>query len=116
MSADTATSRRRTKKQEAQPQVQPQSADEFAEAIGRVEETAGQLFDVDRRVHSVGVALKPNGKPFYRAVRNVKKIVAQSAAVPMLTVKAVSAGLKPPFPVVFVNAQNDAAPLFKMPF
>jgi hypothetical protein len=96
--------------------LKPQSADELAEAIGRVEETAGRVFDVDRRVHSLGVSLNAAGKPIYRAVRNVKKIVAQNAAVPMLTAKAVSTALKPPFPVVFVNAKNDAAPLFRMPF
>jgi hypothetical protein len=86
----------------------------MAEAIGRVEETAGKLFDLDRRVHSVGVALASNGKPCYRAVRNVKKIVAQIAPVPKLSVKA-AAGISP-FPVVFVDAQDDAKALFKLPF
>jgi hypothetical protein len=102
------------KKQPAKPsQVPPHASAEFAEAIGRVEETAGKLFDADVRVHAVGVAMDANGRPFYRAVRNIHKIVTQAAKQPMLAAKAVSAA---PFPVVFVDAKNDATPLFRMPF
>jgi hypothetical protein len=94
----------------------PQSSDELAEAIGRVEETAGRLFDVDQRVHAVGVALNPKGKPFYRAVRNVKKIVPLTGGVKPLSAKAMTAAVQPPFPVVFVDAKNDVEPHFRLPF
>jgi hypothetical protein len=113
MAADTATSRRRKSTKKA---AQPQSHDELAEAVGHVEETAARLFDVDRRVHAVGVSLNGEGKPFYRAVRNVKKIVPQTAAQPMTAKAAAAAAKQPPFPVVFVDAENDAAPLLRLPF
>jgi hypothetical protein len=110
---DTTISRRRSATISA---TKPQSNDELAEAVGRVEETAGRLIEVDSRVHAVGVSLSPAGKPFYRAVRNVKKIVPQSAKQPMLTASAAAAATKPPFPVKFVDATDDARAQFRMPF
>jgi len=89
------------------------SKDQLAEAIGHVQDAAGQLFEQDARVHAVGVGIATDGTPVYRAVRNKKKIVAQSAT---LTLKAANAIVKAPFPIVFVDAQNDAAPLYRMPF
>lgn len=89
------------------------SKDQLAEAIGHVEDAAGQLFEQDARVHAVGVGIAADGSPVYRAVRNKKKIVAQGAT---LTLKAANAMIKAPFPIVFVDAQNDAAPLYRMPF
>ena len=88
------------------------SKDQLAEAIGGVEAAAAQLFEQDARVHAVGVGIASDSTPVYRAVRNMKKIVAQSAK---LTIKAAKA-LQTPFPIVFVDAKNDPAPLFRMPF
>jgi hypothetical protein len=87
--------------------------DQLTEAIAHVEDAAGQLFEQDARVHAVGVGMAPDGSPVYRAVRNKRKIVAQGAT---LTLRAARATIKAPFPIVFVDAQNDAAPLFRMPF
>lgn len=89
------------------------SRDQLAEAIGGVKDAAAQLFEQDSRVHAVGVGIASDGSPVYRAVRNMKKIVAQAAK---LTIKAAKAKVQTPFPIVFVDAKNDAVPLFRMPF
>lgn len=89
------------------------SKSQLADAIGGVENAAAQLFEQDARVHAVGVGIGADGTPVYRAVRNKKKIVAQDAK---LTLKSAKANIKVPFPVVFVDATRDAAPLVRVPF
>jgi hypothetical protein len=80
---------------------------ELEDAVAGVDEAAGKLFHADPRVHAVGVGLQ-QGRPIYRAVRNTRKIVAQAIAL----------SAKPPklaFPVMFVEAERDAAPLARVP-
>jgi Trypsin len=89
------------------------SKNQLADAIAGVKGVAAQLFEQDARVHAVGVGITADGSPVYRAVRNTKKIVAQAAK---LTLKAAKTSITAPFPIVFVDARNDAAPLFRMPF
>lgn len=86
------------------------SKDELAEAIGRVAETAAQLFEMDSRVHSVGVGTGDGGRPIYRAVRNKNKIVAQKIPIKAL---AAAASKQFAFPVKFIDAEDDASPLYK---
>jgi hypothetical protein len=86
----------------------PIDPNQFANALANVEDVAAQLFDSDPRIHSVGVGVDENGSPTYRAVRNVKKIVAFHA-------EAVTHKLIAPYPVVFVDAQQDAVPLLRIP-
>ncbi|HJW92563.1 MAG TPA: trypsin-like serine protease [Thermoanaerobaculia bacterium] len=92
------------------PPPPPPSKDELAEAIGRVAETAAQLFEMDSRVHSVGVGSGDEGRPIYRAVRNKNKIVAQKIPIRKL---AAAATKQFAFPVQFVDAEGDASPLYK---
>ncbi len=80
----------------------------LANALAHVEDVAAQLFDSDPRIHSVGVGIDENSNPTYRAVRNVKKIVAFKA-------DAIVHKLTAPYPVVFVDAQQDAVPLLRVP-
>jgi len=91
------------------PPPLPVSNDELADAIGRVEETAAQLFEMDSRVHSVGVGMGDGGRPIYRAVRNKNKIVAQKIPIRRLAAATTTFA----FPVKFVDAEGDAAPLHK---
>jgi len=80
----------------------------LAAAVAGVEDAAAQLFRSDPRIHSVGVGVDENGRPTYRAVRNVKKIVAFHGAT-----RGFSGAT--PFPVVFVDAAHDATPLLRVP-
>jgi hypothetical protein len=97
---------RKTARPPARPPVAKDQS-ELDDAIAGVVEAAGTLFAADQRVHAVGVGLS-DGRPIYRAVRNTKKIVAQALALTA----------KPPklsFPVTFVEAERDAAPLLRVP-
>jgi hypothetical protein len=102
----------RPRLQQPRPPLAPTtvSQDELAEALGRVEETAGELMEMDSRVHAVGVGLNENGRPIFRAVRNAKKIVVQKIAIKKLTFAAAKQFA---FPVKFVDAEADATPLHK---
>ena len=65
---------------------------------------------MDSRVHSVGVGTGDGGRPIYRAVRNKNKIVAQKIPVKAL---AKSAAKQFACPVKFIDAEEDASPLYK---
>ena len=87
------------------PPVEP---NHLSNALDHVQGVAAQLFESDPRIHSVGVGSDGMGRPTYRAVRNVKKIVAFKAEAAVHPVDA-------PYPIVFVDAQQDAVPLFRIP-
>jgi S1-C subfamily serine protease len=80
----------------------------LAHALANVEAVATQLFDSDSRIQSVGVGVDENGGPAYRAVRNIKKIVAFKA-------EAATHRLSTPYPVVFVDTEQDVVPLLRIP-
>jgi hypothetical protein len=86
----------------------PLDPNSLANALANVEAVAAQLFESDPRIQSVGVGVDENGGPAYRAVRNVKKIVAFKA-------EATTHRLSTPFPVLFVDAEQDVVPLLRIP-